>query len=584
MSEDAVPPGSPASEHDDPTLPLTALEGGRHDHGRNSGALLQIANAMVRIYKDAFGRGPTKARAQFAGPDILLVILQDSMTVVERNLAAMGEHGRLRDARLFFQYALEDEFRATVERILGRRTVAFMSGIDTRRDVSVEVFTLEPRPAPDAVGARTWGTSSAHSSGVRRGCRGAAQREILRAMPVVTADPEPLAIDELGWRQFLDLCTTVLELQAGVPVEAWQTTADRRWHCSIQAELRLGGRAVLPAPCHLQAVWIPERTDATRSAALAAELSALKAALEPTGESVAVISNYAGRFSDRAHLSDFLEREHAALLGPGWLSQRVDADPGLRRTMPSLLGLGDLARWVSPQLVAASTLDLRAARALAEVFVPTAAYRRALTVLDAHRFVVLTGPPEMGKTSIARMIALALMTDGWEAFECTSPEQILGAFKPDRAQVFVADDAFGSTEYRPDHAERWAREMERLLRKMNDRHWLIWTSRPAPLRGGLDRIHRERGAERFPRPGEVLVDAGSLSLDERVLILLRHAGRRSVRRPASVCARSATRSCPIPISRRNGFAGWSRAMTTSRSRPGNSSGSSSGTSRLRPRR
>lgn len=106
--------------------------------------LLQISNAMVRLYKEAFGRGPTKARALFAGPDTLLVQLENSMTVAERNLAAMGEHGRLRDARLYFQYALEDEFRAIVERILGRRTIAFVSGIDTRHDLSVEVFTLEP--------------------------------------------------------------------------------------------------------------------------------------------------------------------------------------------------------------------------------------------------------------------------------------------------------------------------------------------------------------------------------------------------------------------------------------------------------
>jgi uncharacterized protein YbcI len=73
-----------------------------------------------------------------------LVVLENSMTVGERNLAALGEHGRLRDARLFLQDAVEHEFRATVERILGRRTVAFVSGMDTREDLGVEVFTLEP--------------------------------------------------------------------------------------------------------------------------------------------------------------------------------------------------------------------------------------------------------------------------------------------------------------------------------------------------------------------------------------------------------------------------------------------------------
>lgn len=106
--------------------------------------MLEISNAMVRLYKEAFGRGPTKARAQFAGPDTLVVVLEHSLTVAERNLVAMGEHQRLREARLFFQYALEDQFRAIVEQALGRRTVAFISGIDTTRDVAMEVFTLEP--------------------------------------------------------------------------------------------------------------------------------------------------------------------------------------------------------------------------------------------------------------------------------------------------------------------------------------------------------------------------------------------------------------------------------------------------------
>jgi uncharacterized protein YbcI len=99
---------------------------------------------MVRLYKEAFGRGPTKARAQFAGPDTLVVLLEDTMTIAERNLAGMGQNERLREIRQFLQYALEDEFRRVVEEALGRRTLAFISGFDTTRDVAVEVFTLQP--------------------------------------------------------------------------------------------------------------------------------------------------------------------------------------------------------------------------------------------------------------------------------------------------------------------------------------------------------------------------------------------------------------------------------------------------------
>ena len=236
-----------------------------------------------------------------------------------------------------------------------------------------------------------------------------------------------------------------------------------------------------------------------------------------------LLANYARVFTNAERRAALWASDRTVLLGPGWLSRRIDESPSLRRSMPLLLSLGDLGRWLPEGARERSTLDVGAARALAQVFVPTVAYRRALKVLDAHHFAVLTGPPEMGKTSIARMIALASMSNGWEAFECKAPEEIHRCFDRSRSQVFVADDAFGSTEYRADAGERWAREMERLLRMMDDCHFLIWTSRPAPLRAGLRRIHRERGAERFPQPGGVLVDASNLTLDEKVLILLRHA-------------------------------------------------------------
>lgn len=57
----------------------------------------------------------------------------------------MGEHQRLRDMRMFFQYASEAEFGAAAERATGRSVVAFVSGIDTRKDLSVELFTLGPQ-------------------------------------------------------------------------------------------------------------------------------------------------------------------------------------------------------------------------------------------------------------------------------------------------------------------------------------------------------------------------------------------------------------------------------------------------------
>jgi len=107
--------------------------------------LLEASNEMVRLYKQQFGRGPTKVRTDWAGPDALVCTLRESFTPAERNLAEMGEIARVRDTRMFFQYASEDEFVGAIEPLVGRKVVAFVSGVDAKRDISVEVFYFAPR-------------------------------------------------------------------------------------------------------------------------------------------------------------------------------------------------------------------------------------------------------------------------------------------------------------------------------------------------------------------------------------------------------------------------------------------------------
>jgi uncharacterized protein YbcI len=116
-----------------------------HNHADRRGPELQeITNAMVRIYKELFGRGPTKARSSYAGPDTLLATLENSLTAAECNMVALGEHQRVREMRALFLQASERDFVEAVERITGRRVRAVVSGTDARQDVSSEVFYFEP--------------------------------------------------------------------------------------------------------------------------------------------------------------------------------------------------------------------------------------------------------------------------------------------------------------------------------------------------------------------------------------------------------------------------------------------------------
>src|SRR4051794_17114028 len=107
--------------------------------------LREISRAMVRLYKEQFGRGPETVSTHYSGPDVIVSLLGNSLTPVERTMREIGEAQRLRDIRMMFQHATEAQFREAVESATGRAVVAFMSGIDVEHDVSCEVFMLAPQ-------------------------------------------------------------------------------------------------------------------------------------------------------------------------------------------------------------------------------------------------------------------------------------------------------------------------------------------------------------------------------------------------------------------------------------------------------
>jgi len=105
---------------------------------------MAISNEMVAIYKAQFGRGPTRTRTHWAGPDIVIVTLEHTLTQAERKLLQLGEPARLRDLRMLFQHAAAETFCEAVERLTGRKVRSFISGIDVHADLATEMFVLHP--------------------------------------------------------------------------------------------------------------------------------------------------------------------------------------------------------------------------------------------------------------------------------------------------------------------------------------------------------------------------------------------------------------------------------------------------------
>jgi uncharacterized protein YbcI len=125
--------------------------------------LMLVSTAMVALHKEQFGRGPTKARSYFAGPDGLICVLEDALLPAERKMAAMGDAHRVRDTRHAFQAATTAEFISAVEQIVNRKVRAFGSAVDVEENVVFENFTFEPDARAEGDGAPT--TARMHELG-----------------------------------------------------------------------------------------------------------------------------------------------------------------------------------------------------------------------------------------------------------------------------------------------------------------------------------------------------------------------------------------------------------------------------------
>ena len=106
--------------------------------------MLDASNALVRLHKEQFGRGPVHARSNFAGPDTLICVMEDVLLPAERKMVALGDHIGVRNARTAFQAATTRECVSAIEQIVSRKVHAFASAIDPDNNTVFECFTFEP--------------------------------------------------------------------------------------------------------------------------------------------------------------------------------------------------------------------------------------------------------------------------------------------------------------------------------------------------------------------------------------------------------------------------------------------------------
>ena len=113
--------------------------------GDAGGQRAAVSNAIVALFKEFYGKGPTAAKTYF-NDDWVFVVLENGLTRSEETLVEADEHALVRQVRLRFQEVMTDRICGAVAEILDREVLTYHSQLLFDPPRGIEMFLLAPLP------------------------------------------------------------------------------------------------------------------------------------------------------------------------------------------------------------------------------------------------------------------------------------------------------------------------------------------------------------------------------------------------------------------------------------------------------
>jgi uncharacterized protein YbcI len=109
--------------------------------------LAAVNDAMVAFHERYHHRKPGTAKTLLLGDDLLVSVLGGVYSDVEKTMIELQRATIVQETRSAFQIAMQHKFIETVERLSGRRVLAFISNSHVGPDLEMEIFMLAPTQA-----------------------------------------------------------------------------------------------------------------------------------------------------------------------------------------------------------------------------------------------------------------------------------------------------------------------------------------------------------------------------------------------------------------------------------------------------
>ncbi len=123
---------------------LVSAAGGKMPHEPGGSLRTALANAMVGMKKQFYGRGPTAAKAWILD-DYVFVVLEGGLTRNEETMLEDGKEDMVRSYRLSFQETMGPTTMGAVAELTGREVLTYHSQIVFDPPRTFEIFVLEPQ-------------------------------------------------------------------------------------------------------------------------------------------------------------------------------------------------------------------------------------------------------------------------------------------------------------------------------------------------------------------------------------------------------------------------------------------------------
>lgn len=330
----------------------------------------------------------------------------------------------------------------------------------------------------------------------------------------------------LGWKDFQNLCHTVLREVLGQTVERFLDSKDGGRDGGFAGSWKQSGAEDLSGKYVVQCKHTSKANSSLTVSVLADEFEKAKRLVKAgLCDSYVLMTNH--------NISGGVDKEIKSKLraigvkksrnfGNQWLVQQITESSRLRMLVPRVYGLGDLSQILDHRAYEQAKALLESMHEEMSKVVVTAAYEKAVRAVEKHGFALLVGDPGSGKSTVASLLAMTA-GDRWKSsvLKVVNAEGFKQHWNPhETTQFFWIDDSFGTTQYEPALAQSWNRHFPEAQAAIKRGAKVLMTSRNYIYQAA--RSDLKRSAFPLLEESQVVVDVRDLSPREKEQILYNH--------------------------------------------------------------